>query len=215
MADNTHLYGFRPVRTVHGGRIPNPVPLFYATGQDDVDDGANSIDINVGDPLKLMNSGGVKVALSDTDVSYVCAGFGPIYNAASGVMEPATKLKNQTAWGTVESRRPIIYGWPARGIIYEIDCDDAVTATTYAAYVALVNANCTWDVPGNTAQTSADPVLDISLVNTTAALGCRIVGVSDTAWNQDFSGNYVKLLVQFNEINDAGAPANDELIVGI
>lgn len=214
MADNEHLYGFRWSTAANGGKsAPNPVRLFYATGQDDQDDGSNSVDINVGDPLKLVSTGGVIVALTTNDVSYVAVGFGPRWNGT--VMEPTTKLNNQTAWGTIEDRRQYVWGVDARAGVWEIDVDDNTTATTYAGYVAFVNENANWVVPGNTGATSADPKLDISSHATTAGLGCRIVGISDTMWNRDFSGANVKLLVRFNEINDAGAPANDELIVGV
>jgi hypothetical protein len=215
MADNTHLYGFRWHSAKIGGSMPKPVELYYATGQNDVDDGTNAIQISAGDPLKLMNTGGVKVALSNEDVSFVAVGFAPVYNVTSGVIEPSNRVPNATAWGTNEDRRVKIYGVPVRGQIFECDCNDATSYTTFATYMATINANCTWVVPGTGTPRKADPMVDISEVNTTAALGLRIVGISGTAYNRDFSGNYVKLLVEFNEINDAGAPANDEIIVGV
>jgi hypothetical protein len=215
MADNTHLYGFRWHSSKAGGSMPKPVELYYATGQNDVDDGTNSIQISVGDPLKLMNTGGVKVALSNEDVSFVAVGFAPVYNATSGVIEPSNRVPNATAWGTNEDRRVKILGVPVRGQIFECDCDDAVTATTFAAYVAFINENCTWKVAGAGTPRKADPMIDIEYHATTAALGLRLVGISGTAYNRDFSGNYVKLLVEFNEINDANAPANASVIVGV
>lgn len=214
MADNTHIYGFRWSTAANGGKsMPAPVKLAYATGQNDVDDASASVDINAGDPLKLMSTGGVKVALTTEDTAYIAVGFGPRWNGTA--MVPARKVNNATAWGTIEDRRQWIYGVDARAGVWEIDCDDKTTATTFAAYLAFINENANWVVPGRTATTDADPMLDISSHATTAGLGCRIVGISQTMYNQDFSGLYVKLLVRFNEINDAGAPANASLIVGI
>lgn len=214
MADNTKVYGFRWSTAANGGKsMPSPVRLAYATSQDDQDDASNSIDINVGDPLKLVSTGGVIVALTTNDVSYVAVAFGPRWDGTK--MVPARKVNNQTAWGTIEDRRQWVYGVDARAGVWEVDCDDKTTATTFAAYVAFIGENANWVVPGRTATTDADPMLDISSHATTAGLGCRIVGISPTMANQDFSGLYVKLLVRFNEINDAGAVANANLIVGV
>jgi hypothetical protein len=48
-------------------------------------------------------------------------------------------------------------------------------------------------------QPRCNPVLDISTHATTAALMFRIVGVSKSRENADFSGANVKLLVQLNQ----------------
>ncbi len=214
MANNVHLYGFRWHSSKSGMPQPKPIPLAYATGQNDVDDGANSIQISAGDPLKLMSTGGVKVALAGEDVSYVAVGFTPVYNATSGVKEPSNRIPNATAWGTLENNRPYVLGVPVRGSYWEIDTNDA-GATTYAGYVALINSNCTWAVAGAGTPRKADPMITSASAAVTAALGLRVVGVSGSTYNRDYTGLYVKLVVEFNEINDAGAPANANIIVGI
>jgi hypothetical protein len=89
--------------------------------------------------------------------------------------------------------------------IWEIDCDDAVTATTEAAYQLTGGANADHRLhgaAGAAAESGAKPRLDISTVNTTNTLIWRIIGISPTQNNRDYSGNYVKLLVVANLAQD-------------
>jgi len=213
MANNLHLYGFRPFKKKTGA---NPLRLTVATAQDDVDDGSNSVHIRPGDPLKLLSTGGVKVALTTEEVAYICAGILPVYSAAQGVMIHSKHYPNQTAWGTVEARRGYVMGWPVDAYTWEIDCDDAVTATTQAAYEALVNSNCAFVVPGNTTTGYCDPYADISTVDPTDVDdSLRIVGVSPSIHNRDFSGNYVKILVDWNMSDAAGWPDATSIVAGV
>lgn len=215
MADNQHLYGFRWSVAANGRPMPTPIRCHVASGQDDQDDGSNSVNINAGDPLKMVNTGGVIVALTTNIVYGICVGVHSYYDASTGLMKSGKYYPNQTTWGTVESRRGYVYVVPASWGIWEIDVDDKVTATTKAAYRALINENAEFVVPGNTANASADPYLDISGHAVTATLGVRIVDVSPTMYNRDFSGSYVKLLVRFNEIGEPAAPASGSIVAGL
>jgi len=214
MADNVHLYGFRPYAVRSGAKLVPPVRMSVASGQNDVS-AAGSVNINAGDPLLYVSTGGVIVAPTTTIVSWVCAGVAQYWSAGDGVMKIGKHYPNQTTWGTVESRRGYVLCWPASAYTWEVDCDDKVTATTKAAYEALVHENTEFVVPGNTTNSSADPMLDISLHANTATLGCRIVGISGSVHNRDFSGSYVKLLVQFNEIGEAASAASASIVAGI
>lgn len=206
MADNTHYYGFRWARS-NGKPCPSPEWKTVATGQDDQDDGSNSVDLNIGDPVKLLAAGGVGLAVAGDNVYGIIVAVAPHYDSSLGAMKPGNKLPNQTVWGTVEARRSMVGVVPASAGYWEIDVDDATTATTKAAYVALLGSNCDHAVPGNTSETSADPKLDISTTNTTQDNTWRVVDISSTMANKDFSGANVKLIVAINDSQEAGSPA--------
>lgn len=197
MADNAARYGFRWNSAWNGGKsCPVPIRMTVATGKDHVDDSGNSVDLNIGDVVKIESTGTVTIC-EDTGSPYgIIVGVHPYWDGT--VMKPSSKVPNQNAWGTVEARRPWVDVVPVTAGIWEVDVDDATTATTYAAYIALVGENCNHFSAGNTANTSAAPKLDISSHATTAALDWRIVGISQTAENKDFSGANVKLLVAAN-----------------
>jgi hypothetical protein len=119
---------------------------------------------------------------------------------SNGKSRPVSYLPGATSY-TNEVDRTSLIVLPFANNIWEVDVDDAVTATTLAAYRLLVGLNA--DMIYTTDVTNADkprarPELDISTAATTAALDFRIIGVSKTAENVDFSGTGVKLLVQLN-----------------
>ena len=214
MADNKTQYGFRWASAWNGGKsCPVPIKMTVASGQDDQDDGSNSVDINIGDPLKALAAGGVGLAVTTDPIDFICVGILPHWDAGQGVMRPNSKLPNQTTWGTVEARRSYVMCVPATAGLWEIDCDDSSTATTFAAYVALIHSNCNHVVAGNTANTSAKPEIDISSTAATETLELRIMGISETAENKDFSGAQVKLIVAVNETNLPGSAATN--VVGL
>jgi len=210
MPDNVHKYGFRPYRAVHSA-APMPMVQSVATAQDDQDDSANSINLNVGDPVIPVSTGGVGICQADTPCLGIISGIKTYWDGS--FMRSGTYLPNATTWGTVESRRSLIYVLPASAYIWEIDVDDKTTATTRATYQALVGENCQHTTPGDTSAVTADPFLDISDHATTHNHSWRIVGISDTADNRYFDGSYVKLLVQINESYEAGSPTT--MVAGI
>jgi hypothetical protein len=205
MADNTHYYGFRWARS-NNKPCPSPEWHTVATGYDGQDDGSNSVDMNIGDPVKIVAGGGVELGVA-ADASLYGVIVAVDYHWNGTVMTQTGKLPNQNSWGTIEARRPRVGVVPFKAGYWEIDCDDATTATTYAAYVALRGSNCNLVCPGNTTDTTLDPYLDISTTATTESLHFRVVAISTTAANQDFSGNYVKLIVEINDSQEASSPA--------
>lgn len=211
MSDNTHKYGFRPVKGAYAGAShPKAVRKFVASGYQAQDDGSGfSVDLNVGDPVKLVNDGSIALANTTNSVWGVIVGFGNYYNAANGRMEPTDKLPGGSTW-TGDDQRPWVYVVPtADHQLFEIDVDDATTATTLTAYLALVGENCTHVCPGNSTTKKAEPRLDISLHATTESLVWRIEDVSMSQENQDFSGANVKLIVSCNETQHAGQAATN------
>ena len=210
MADNAAKYGFRWYAG-NPSPCPAPIKVYVATSQDHQDDTSTSCLIRAGDPLKLVSTGGVNIALTTNSVMYICVGLGPVWDGEK--MAFRRTFPNTHAWGTNESRRPHLLAVPAKAGMWEIDVDDTTTATTFAAYMAFIGENTEHVVPGSATIDPvgrvARPLLDISLHATTAGLGWRIVGVSDTVENKDFSGANVKLLVTVNESQEAGSAATN------
>lgn len=203
MANNQHKYGFRPVRGRYSSVIPSLIWKTVATGQNDTDDAAVSCALRIGDPVKLVSTGGVTLCKTTDSCYGIIGAIGPYWNGTRMVF--GNYLPNQTAWGTVEDRRSMVGVWPASSCYWEIDVDENTTATTKAGYVAFLGENCTHVVPGDasTGTNFADPRLDISLHATTASLVWRIEEISDSAENKDFSGTNVKLIVTCNKTQEA------------
>jgi hypothetical protein len=91
---------------------------------------------------------------------------------------------------------------PFLGAVFEVDCDDATTFTTLAAYQDAIGENADISYSGIVG-VGAFPKLDISTNNTTNTLQMRILGISDTAENQDYAGANVKVYVTANLTSEA------------
>lgn len=205
MADNQAQYGFRWVGNQYGMPYPKPMRGIAATGQNwNVNGDATNLNLNVGDPVFVNAngtlaiaggseaSGGVSVATTG-----IVVGFGPVFNGTRKV--PQTFLQSGVAWGTNRENAPDIYFIPVEMGLWEIDCNDNVTATTRAAYQLFVGENADSILTPNDAQLLVNPLLNIGSHNTTAALQYRIRDISSSILNQDFSGKNVKLIVQINK----------------
>lgn len=204
MADNVHKYGIRWSISANGGKTPQPIRFTIADAyQAKADNTTTSVDLNIGDPVKLLVDGTVAL-MNTTDLGWgVIIGFEPYWNGS--VMQPTNRLPGGTTGGGILARKSAALVVPLSAGYWEIDCDDKVTATTEAAYQLLIGGNynhtCVGDTT-NASQPKADPMLDISALNTTA-LTFRLAYISTTAANQDFSGSYVKVIVRANAVQEA------------
>lgn len=204
MADNRTQYGFRWAKALNGGKaMPSPEKMIVATSESfDVSGGASNVELRVGDPVIKLATGGVTLCNGAENGATVVGaygivvGVGPYWDGSKMVWKRS--LPSDVAWGTNLARQSTVYVVPITAGIWEIDCDDATTATTEAAYQALIGQNANFTLAGASGAAYATPRLDISTAATTATLTMRIVGISLTVMNQDFSGNYVKLLVRAN-----------------
>ena len=129
-------------------------------------------------------------------------------------------LASATAWGTLLDRQSRVLVLPIEGWYWEIDCNDADAATTEAAYQAFGGENCSFALYGGIAPTTnpqnrAHPRLDIGSHATTNTLALRINRVSDTQDNVDFTGNYVKMIVEINIGGPGGMPNSVVTSTGI
>lgn len=203
MANNTHKYGFRWARDFNGGR-DCPAGIEYTVAdsyQGQADDDATSVDLNIGDPVKMVSTGTVALAQSTEDVFGIIVGVLPYWNGTA--MTPTSRLPGATTGGGLLERKSRVLVVPVQEGLWECDVDENTTATTEAAYLAFIFENVDHTCAGDTTNASrpkADPRLDISGHNTTNTLGWQIMGISKSLENMDFSGTNVKLIVKCNNI---------------
>lgn len=204
MADNQYQYGFRWHSFLHGGTgRPAPVKKRLASGLAiTANPGAVSVDLNVGDPVKLVNDGTITLAAAGDSIYGIVDGIGPTDFVGSAVGSAwNTKVPTGTT-GTVGGEREIyVHVLPAAGSIFRVVCDDNVTATTLAAYIAFIEENCDHVFIPDATNKKAKPALDIS-THAAATSGWRIHDMTRQI-NQDPSGAFFEVLVTCNEVQQA------------
>lgn len=196
MANNVSRGGFR----YHGSRSDVGGPIIervrVASGYQAADVNAASVNLNVGDVVKKVSDGTVALA-AGTDAFYgVIHNILPYYDGT--VMRWNKFLPGNTVYGTVLERQSFLEIIPVAGVLFEVDVNDNTTATTQAAYTAFIGENANHINTGLVSAVAAFPQLNIGGHNTTNTLGWRIVDISPTMENQDFSGTGVKLIVTAN-----------------
>lgn len=195
MADNMQKYGFRWSTRFNGGPMPAPVRIPVATGQDFVVSAAN-YSLGAGDVVLMESTGMLDISLATEAVYGIVVGVEPYWDGS--VMRPSNLLPSGVSYGTNLSRQSFLLVVPSHLGYWEVDCDDNTTATTLAAYQALVGDNADHAHSPNATTLRVHPRLDIS-DHKTGAAQWRIVNISGDVANKDFSGNYVKLIVAANE----------------
>lgn len=195
--DNRACYGFRPVKTRDGSAMPVTHRGFIATGYSS-SQAAATVDVRIGDPVRRLNTGYFAHAAAGEDIYGIVAGVVKYYDGTT-LISSSNRVPAGTTY-TLDDRASEILIWPAALHTFEVDVDEAATATTYAAYLALVGENC--DHIFVPTAPIGYPKLDISTHVATTA-GWRIVDISPSVDNQDFSGLNVKLLVTVNETQQA------------
>lgn len=213
MVDNRIGYGFRFAGSRWGRPEMTPRRCIVATAASfDVTGGTSNVLLGPGDPVIRLSTGGVGLCPgSETtpQIPYgVVVAVGPYWDGTT--MVQTGYIPSDTAWGTLLERQSTVMVVPFEEAYWEIDCDEATTATTKAAYQAFIGENVSYNLNGGISPTSnpqnrAHPRLDISSHATTDSLALRIVGISDTQDNVDFAGNYVKLIVELNVGGTGGA----------
>lgn len=211
MANNVHRRGFRWFKSRTGSANPvvRSIPLASAY-RPTLTVSASPVYVNLrpGDPILRLSTGygdlsyGTESDTPSTRVLGVCCGFEPLYNSGLGKRVPQDYYPNEgITYGSVLDRTSTLLYYPAETAYFEVDVDDASTATTYAAYLALVGETCRHNLATTASQAlnETDTMLDISDHNTTATFTWRIEEVlRNDPNNADFSGSYVKLIVSCN-----------------
>jgi hypothetical protein len=209
MADNTAVYGFRWVGSLIGKNVV-PTRERVQSGYQG-SPGGNNIDLFPGDPVIRVtgsgnNPGGVIIATTTTvGIAGVIVGIGPYFAAApiSAMVPGGTQLPGGTTYGTKFERESTLWVVPSVGAIFEGDVDDNTTFTTEIGYKNAIGKNVDITINNVAGDTHAYPKLKISSQATTNTLQARILDVSPTLLNQDFSGKNVKLLFTFNIVQEA------------
>lgn len=208
---NTHRYGFRFARSFDGNETPQtitkPIATAYApnTGADGA--GGTAVNLNIGDPVQLLNDGTVRLvqpgqAASGADIDDrvygIVAGFPRVM--IGGAPRPSGFYPTGTTW-TGDDQQTLCKIIPVHNNIFEIDCDATGQPTTKAAWQSLVGtANFIYSVlTSGIGQPKANPLLDISDHNeTTEANQLRVIGLSKRFDAQDPTSEFVTLEVIFN-----------------
>ena len=207
MADNRKSYGFTWSTAANGGKsCPAPIEMFVADAFQGQDDGSGfSVDLNANDPVKLVSDGSVALANTTDNVWGIVVGFVRHFDGTRIARD--SKLPGGSTGGGLLERQSRILVIPARAGLWAVQVDDKTTATTEAAYQALLGENVNHVCAGVTADLTADPQLDISSHNTTATLDWRLVGIDKNLSNADFSQSNVSLIVESNISTGGGAAA--------
>src|SRR6187399_2418510 len=206
--DNVKRYGFRWARGYNRNSHPDVFELPVTSGTNFTVSGfGTNLNLNVGDPVRLDVNGGVVLAGGNENAATsqapfgVVMGFGPYFNGNR--MVRGTVLPSGVSYGTSLDRQSKVLVTPFSEGIWEIDVDDIVTAGTLLAYQGLVGENCDHRLAAAAATApgfSANPVLNVASHNpATVTLSMRIFGVSQTFENQDYAGQWVKMLVTVNK----------------
>lgn len=196
--DNRARYGFRPYRCSFGEF--NPVPMRVADAYQGTLGGVNC-DLNVGDPVVMVAAGTVEHAAVTGNIWGVVVQALQYYDTSNARIVspvPGNRIPGASTGGGLADRMSIVMVLPCIGITWEIDADDIVTATTFATYMALQGENADISYTAVTATRKAWPRLDVS-DHKAATAQLRILEISPSRENVDFSGANVKMLVEVNE----------------
>lgn len=213
MADNSIQYGFRWAQSYNGKPCPVPRKMPVASGADfNINGDSTDYDLRPGDPVTLQSSGYVTLAEgneasgNDGDAVYgIIVAVEPYWDSGRGQMEPTNKLPSGVTYGDNLNRQSFVHVVPASLGYWECDCDAILSgATTLDDYQALIGENVDHRLHADSSSLELRPRLDISTHGTSAAQW-RIIDVSRTLKNRDFSGNYVKLIVAVNESQEVFA----------
>lgn len=229
---NPHRYGFRFARSFDGNETPQtitkPIASGYApnTGADGA--GGTACNLNIGDPVQLLNNGTVRLAQPgqaadgtdiDDRVYGIVAGFPRVM--VGGAPRPSSFYTSGTTY-TGDDQQTLCTIIPVHNNIFTICCDAAggTSLDTKAEWQSLVGtANFVYSVlTSGMGQPKANPMLDTSDISEAAdeVNQLRIVGLSKRFDQLDPSLTDVELEVIFNmqqifptSFTDAtNAPAN-------
>lgn len=205
--DNTHSYGFRWVRSISGKPQPDvmriPIASAYAPTA-----GGTAVGLHVGDPVQIASTGYGTICVGSEGTQSIIDGiihsFEPVFDGS--VMQPTNKfISGGGVYSTNYSRQSFMNVIKVVDQVFEIDCDDKTTFTTFATYLAAFGENADMVLvadTSNAADPKADPKLDISTHNTTSTLQWRILDVSRKVY-QDYGGSNVSLQVTINKPQQA------------
>lgn len=212
---NPHRYGFRFVRSIGGSDTPQILTFPIATGYSPatVMGAGTTVNLNIGDPVRLLEDGTVALVQTAQDVSGadadsddyaygIVAGFPRIL--AGGSPRPGSFYTAGTTYtgGISSDTAPLVAVIPVHNNIFEIDADTAPTVQTLAGAMAIVGGVGTMIysvLTTGTGQPKANPLLDVSTVVSggTDQLQLLVVGLGKSAYTCDFTSANVPFQVMW------------------
>lgn len=206
MPANRIQYGFRWVRSMHGSNMPSLKLARFASGYQPAVNGVadTALALRAGDPIRLLSTGyfeladGNEGAAGGETVDGIISHIEQYYDGSKLWPGGLGRLPYNTTY-TGRDRETRVWYYPTAGNLFEVDCDDAATATTYAAYLAFIGERCDHRLKSlSETDGKAWPRLDISTHGSGAAQW-KIEQISNSMNNQDFAGANVKLIVSIDE----------------
>ena len=221
---NPHRYGFRFVRSISGNDTPQifTYPIATAYAPTTIVGAGTSVNLNIGDPVKLLEDGTLGLVQAGQDVSGanadsddyalgIIAGFPRVIVAGSP--RPGSFYTSGTAYtgGISSDNAPLVAVIPVEGNIFEIDAAAAPSPATLAGAMAYVGMTATMTYSVLTAgmgQPKANPLLDLSTAAAGGAnqLQLQIVGLGKAAYTQDFTAANVTFQVMWGAKQLQAAP---------
>lgn len=198
MTANIARYGFRWFRSRYGSGQPDIYKGFCASNAAFSNGTLTAAALRQGDLVKRDTDGSF-IAVQGTEGTEGQGAFGVVMSIGpywdGNRMRPSDRLPSNVVYGSNLERQSTIFICPIESAIWEVDVDDAVTATTKAGYQALIGENADHVLVAGASDTFLTPKLDIGTHAASNTLFWRIYDVSPTLENTDFSGANVKLLV--------------------
>lgn len=212
---NPHRYGFRFVRSLGGADTPQiftyPIATAYQPGT--VFGGGTNVNLNIGDPVRLLEDGTIALVQTAQDVSGADAdsddyAFGVIVGfprvIVGGYPRPGSFYTGGTTYtgGIGGDNAPLAAIIPVKNNIFEIDADTAPTVQTLNGAMGIVGGVGTMVYSVLTAgngQPKANPLLDVSTVVSggTDQLQLLVVGLGKNAYTCDFTSAFVPFQVMW------------------
>jgi hypothetical protein len=221
---NTHRYGFRFVRSIGGSDTPQILtyPIATAYAPTTVVGAGTSVNLNIGDPVKLLEDGTLGLVQAGQDVSGanadsddyalgIIVGFPRVI--VGGYPRPGSFYTTGTTYtgGISSDSAPLVSIIPVEGNIFEIDAAAAPSPATLAGAMAYVGMTATMTYSVLTTgqgQPKANPLLDLSTAAAGGAnqLQLQILGLGKAAYTQDFTSANVTFQVMWGAKQLMAAP---------
>ncbi len=213
---NTHRYGFRFVRSISGTDTPQILtyPIATAYAPTTVVGAGTSVNLNIGDPVKLLEDGTLGLVQAGQDVSGanadsddyalgIIVGFPRVI--VGGYPRPGSFYTTGTTYtgGISSDSAPLVSIIPVEGNIFEIDAAAAPSPATLAgamAYVGMTAAMTYSVLTTGQGQPKANPLLDLSTAAAGGANQCQlqIFGLGKSAYTQDMTAANVTFQVMWS-----------------
>jgi len=207
---NPHRYGFRFLKNRWGGDTPEVYTGFFANAYQPNVTGATTCNVNIGDPVRMMNTGAFQLTepgeLDDDDANErtfgIVCGFPQVL--INGAVRPNAYYPTLTTYGTNLNAQTLVQVIPVEGCVWEIDtATTSASFDTKAEYQAIINSVCSFSytqINTTTSNPKANPMAVLSFVESTETRQLRVVGLGRGFDQYDLTLANVPLQVVFNQV---------------